>query len=411
MASQAKNLQTIITDAAAIDILQQEITARKQGILMFVCLLNKDELNLLLDQPAELFREFRNITNDVCNRKAECKILGYSDASTIYVILQDDHEFAERLAYEIHSRVQLYVNKIYPESYLRCWIGSIKFPQASTKKADKLISLLHYSHSTLNNKSYYFDYSDNPVDVEYLRAKNKRLNLLRLALFNKTARFVYQPIVDRSNLGIIYYECLLRVRDEAGKWVSVGPMICDAESKDLINIVDLTVVEMAIDELIRDKDTTLSINISNIGVLNHRLLTKIDNLLRKHDVAHRLIIEITETSFNQDFETTKKFIDTLHKHGCKFALDDFGSGFTSFKQLLNLPIDIIKIDGSYIRDILNNDHSKFFVEALIKLAKDLGIKTVAEFVENGEIAKFLIDINIGAMQGDFFLPASDSRIS
>jgi EAL domain-containing protein (putative c-di-GMP-specific phosphodiesterase class I) len=100
----------------------------------------------------------------------------------------------------------------------------------------------------------------------------------------------------------------------------------------------------------------------------------------------------------------------LHQYGCKFALDDFGSGFTSFKQLLNLPIDIIKIDGSYIRDILDNNHSKFFVEALIKLAEDLGVKTVAEFVENGAIAKFLIDIKIDGMQGDFFLPASESRI-
>jgi EAL domain-containing protein (putative c-di-GMP-specific phosphodiesterase class I) len=76
---------------------------------------------------------------------------------------------------------------------------------------------------------------------------------------------------------------------------------------------------------------------------------------------------------------------------------------------LNLPIDIIKIDGTYIKDILKDDHSKAFVEALIKLAQDLNIKTVAEYVENGEIAKFLIDINIGGMQGNYFLEASDKR--
>ena len=76
-----------------------------------------------------------------------------------------------------------------------------------------------------------------------------------------------------------------------------------------------------------------------------------------------------------------------------------------------MPIDIIKIDGSYIRDILHNDHNRFFVEALISLASDLGIKTVAEFVENGEIAKFLIDIKIDGMQGNFFLPASENRIN
>jgi len=200
------------------------------------------------------------------------------------------------------------------------------------------------------------------------------------------------------------------VPDENNHLISVGPMIEDAEKKGLINIVDFTVIEMAIKELEKDKKIKLSVNISNIGVLNNRLLKRIESLLRKYNVAKRLIIEITETSLNHDFDTTKKFIDTLHAYGCRFALDDFGSGFTSFKQLLNLPIDIIKIDGSYIRDILSNNHSRFFVEALISLAGDLGIKTVAEFVENGEIARVLIDIKIGGMQGNFFLPASESRV-
>jgi EAL domain-containing protein (putative c-di-GMP-specific phosphodiesterase class I) len=218
-------------------------------------------------------------------------------------------------------------------------------------------------------------------------------------------------VVDRETGNIIYYEFLLRVKNKENKWISVGPMICDAESKGLISIVDFTVIEMAISELARDKKISLSVNISNVGVLNHRLLKRLEILLKKYDVATRLIIEITETSLNDDFEAIKSFIDTLHKYGCKFALDDFGSGFTSFQQLLNLPIDIIKIDGSYIRDILRNDHSRFFVETLIKLAADLGIKTVAEFVENGEIAKFLIDIKIGGMQGNFFLPASEERIT
>ena len=270
--------------------------------------------------------------------------------------------------------------------------------------------MLSYGMFISSDKSYYYSYDDNPVDVEGLRTQNKKLNLLRSSLFKKKAKFMYQPIVDRKTGKIMYYECLLRVKDEDSNWLSVGPMIGDAESKGLISIVDFTVVEMAILELYHDKKITLSVNISNIGVLNKRLLQRIETLLKKYDVAKRLIIEITETSLNQDFQTTKKFIDCLHNYGCKFALDDFGSGFTSFKQLLNLPIDIIKIDGSYIRDILNNNHSKFFVEALIKLAADLGIKTVAEFVENGEIARFLIDIKIGGMQGDFFLPASDKRV-
>ena len=105
-------------------------------------------------------------------------------------------------------------------------------------------------------------------------------------------------------------------------------------------------------------------------------MKRIDSLIKKFDVANALIIKITETSLNHDFATTKKFIDALHSYAHKMALNDFDSGFTSFKQLLNLPIDIIKIDGIHMRDVLSNNHSRFFVEAVINLTEDLGVKTV-----------------------------------
>ena len=401
----------MINRTLVIKNLQQEIESRKKGIMMVVCLVNKDELNILLDNPAKITERFCTVVDIACHKSIEYSIIRDFDPTKLYVFIPSNLKVAEKLAYSIYSQVQLDVNTEFPESYLKCSVQSIRFPQNDCHDVEKLLSLLNYGNFISTDRSYYFNYDENPVDIEGLRVKNIKLNLLRLSLFKRSAKFVYQPIVDRETGDISYYECLLRVKDQENKWVSVGPMVSDAESKGLISIVDFTVVEMVILELDRDKDISLSVNISNIGVLNKRLLRRIEGLLKKYNVAKRLIIEITETSLNDDFQSTKKFIDILHKRGCKFALDDFGSGFTSFQQLLNLPIDIIKIDGSYIRDILKNDHSKFFVEALIKLAADLGIKTVAEFVENGEIARFLIDIKIGGMQGNFFLPASSDRIT
>ncbi len=391
--------------------LQQEIELRKQGVIMVVRLVNKDELNILLDEPIKVIERFYTIVDIACQKAIEYRIIKDFEPTKLYILIPNNLKIAEKLAYSIYSQVQLYVDKEFPESYLKCAVQSIQFPHGDYHDVEKLLSLLNYGAFISSDKSYYFNYDDNPVDIEHLRSRNTSLNLLRSSLFKRSAKFMYQPIVDRETGYISYYECLLRVKDKENKWVSVGPMIADAESKGLISIVDFTVVEMAILELNKDKNISLSVNISNIGVLNQRLLRRIESLLKKYDVAKRLIIEITETSLNDDFQATKKFIDILHKRGCRFALDDFGSGFTSFQQLLNLPIDIIKIDGSYIRDILKNDHSRFFVEALIKLAADLGIKTVAEFVENGEIARFLIDIKIGGMQGNFFLPASNDRIT
>ncbi len=397
--------------AEATKDLQQEIDRCKSGTIMVVCLVNQSELDILLDEPSKVVEKFYAVVDIACRKVAGCKIIKDTESRKLYILIPRDLELAEGLAYSIYSEVQLYVDKEFPESYLKCSIGSIDFPQKEGNKANKLLALLNDENLTSGDKSYYYNYDVEPVDINELRARNIRLNLLRTALLQKTAKFMYQPVVDRETGNIIYYECLLRIKNKENKWISVGPMICDAESKGLISIVDFTVIEMAVFEIARDKKISLSVNISNLGVINNKLLKKLEILLKKYNVAKRLIIEITETSLNEDFEAIKRFIDILHGYGCKVALDDFGSGFTSFHQLLSLPIDIIKIDGSYIRNILRNDHSRFFVETLIKLAADLGIKTVAEFVENGEIAKFLIDIKIGGMQGNFFLPASEERIT
>ncbi len=391
--------------------LQKELDKAKQGVLLIVKLLNRDELSILINDTSAIFDKFHLMVDKACEKASDHAIVKIDDPTKLYIVVPDDSKVAERLAYSIYSQVQLYVDEKHPESYLKCAVGSIKFSSKDQINTDRLVSLMVYGMSMSTDGSYYYSYDDNPVDVEKLRRDNINLNLLRTSLFQKKAKFMYQPVVDRKSGNIEYYECLLRVLDENNNFVSVGSMIEDAETKGLISIVDFTVVEMAIKELDDDKKIKLSVNVSNIGVLNKRLLKRMESLLKKFDVAKRLIIEITETSLNHDFVTTKKFIDTLHSYGCTFALDDFGSGFTSFKQLLNLPIDIIKIDGSYIRNILSNNHSRFFVEALINLAEDLGIKTVAEFVENGEIARFLIDIKIGGMQGNFFLPASENRLN
>lgn len=400
----------MVSQNKVISILQKAISKKNSGILFSIEIINSSELNILLEDIDRVLNKFYSIVEKACEKTSEHQIFISSEPTKLFVIVPDIAKDAEKLAYSIYSQIQLYVDDKIPESYLQCSVGSIRFSKEQNLTAFDYLSRLSFGMQHSQDQGYYYCYDDDPLDIDRLREKNIELNLLRSSLMEKKAKFVYQPIIDSKSGAVEYHECLLRIPDQNGDYISVGSIVADAESKGLINIVDFTVIEMAINELVEEKDITLSVNISNIGVLNPRLLRRIEYLLKKYDVADRLILEITETSLNRDFKGTKKFIDTLHKYKCKFALDDFGSGFTSFKQLLSLPIDIIKIDGSYISDILDNDHSKFFVEALIRLADDLDIKTVAEYVENGEIAKFLMEVKIGGMQGNFFLPASDSRI-
>ncbi len=108
-------------------------------------------------------------------------------------------------------------------------------------KVDKILSHLFYGMKNSESPNYYFCYDDNPIDIKKLKQDNENLNLLKSALVNKKIKFMYQPIINRESNNVEYYECLLRVLDKNNKYVSVGPMIKDAETKGLINIIDLTV--------------------------------------------------------------------------------------------------------------------------------------------------------------------------
>jgi len=325
--------------------------------------------------------------------------------------IADQDDFSMRsLAFDIYSRLQLYIDENFPKLHINVSISSLNFPedcQDSSQIANILFCML------VNNYPYryYQNYHDAKANLLISERVDSELASLKQALNDNTIKFAYQPIVDRRTGEVPYYECLLRILDRNNELVSIGPYISSAESRGLINVIDILALDMAINELINDNKISLSVNISNCGILDEYLLQKAEDLLKIHDVADRLIIEVTETILNVDFEKTKKFMNRLHSYGCRFALDDFGSGFTSFKQLQHLPIDIVKIDGSYIKNITSNHQSKYFVETLVKISEDLGIKTVAEFVENGEIAKFLIDIKVDGMQGNFFSPASSNKVS
>lgn len=235
------------------------------------------------------------------------------------------------------------------------------------------------------------------------------LSRLKSALRAKLARFAYQPIINCSTGSTAYYECLMRIPDENGELISAGKVIVLSEKYGLINHVDRAVVDLAVKELKANDELMLAINISNVGLLDERLENVIKTSLSDRKHASRLIIEITETAINNNFERISQFIDTVKNLGCKVAIDDFGSGATSLSHLKNLKFDILKIDGSLTRNMLESDYNMYLVKTIIALAQEVRAKTVAEFVENGRIAKFLMDCGIDYMQGNFFAPAQNFR--
>lgn len=235
-------------------------------------------------------------------------------------------------------------------------------------------------------------------------------NYLSQALNEGRLRLAYQPIIDSKTGKVAHYEALLRLAGEDGKITSAGALIPVAERMGFVPIIDCTVLEKVVAELRADADVCLAINVSNMTIQDSRWLNLLTELMTQTpEIAPRLSIEITETAVHGDLKHSARFCAEVQALGCMIALDDFGSGYTSFRQLKTLSIDFVKIDGAFVRDLTDNSDSRLFVKILLDFTRGFGLKSVAEFVENGEIAKMLMDLGVDYLQGYYFGKPSNTR--
>lgn len=233
---------------------------------------------------------------------------------------------------------------------------------------------------------------------------------LQKAVTEGRLRLAYQPIIRISTGGVDSYEALLRIIDENGEVKSAGPYIPIAEEFGFIEDIDLKVFDLVYHELELDNDVVLGMNVSTISAIGDKWLNHVrSKLLDKGDIARRMIIEITETGLHRDSQKTVAFVDTLKSIGCQIAIDDFGAGYTSFTQLKLFNVDIIKIDGAFIRDLVDNPDSQLFVETLQNFAQAFCLDTIAECVETGDIARKLIQMKVPFLQGYYFNKALNYR--
>lgn len=228
------------------------------------------------------------------------------------------------------------------------------------------------------------------------------------ALNDRRVKLVYQPLVHASSGVIESYECLIRIMAKNGNLIPNGQLIPVAEQLNLMRLLDHRVLEIALQKLFDEPNVNLGINISAGTIADSRwmdcLVASID---KQPQIGQRLTIEITETALLSDMSYTKDFVDRLHELNCKVAIDDFGSGYTSFQNLKVLDVDIVKIDGSFIANMRNSHDDRFFVKTMNDLAKHFNIKTVAEWVEHEEDVVTLREIGIDYLQGFYFGSGQD----
>ncbi|MFC6669910.1 EAL domain-containing protein [Marinobacterium aestuariivivens] len=193
--------------------------------------------------------------------------------------------------------------------------------------------------------------------------------------------------------------CRIRLPDE--RLMSAGEFIELAESMGKVHQLDYVVMEKAFEAVQRSGyDGLLFINLSPRSILIDDFLRRIRTLTRTYAIHNeRIVFEITERDTVKSMATLEKFVSCLKDSGFKFAIDDFGSGFSSFHYLKHLPIDFVKIEGEFIANMANDSRDLAFVTSITRLAGELKVRTVAEFVESAEILEQVRAIGIDYAQG------------
>jgi EAL domain-containing protein (putative c-di-GMP-specific phosphodiesterase class I) len=240
-------------------------------------------------------------------------------------------------------------------------------------------------------------------DAANSRSDMSLVNYINNAIKSGQICMAFQPIICAKTGDISHHEALLRVRGANGQLTSAGPLIPVAERMGLIDIIDELVLQMMVQELLDDGDLNVSFNVSNLTANSPAWLAMFEKIASKHpEIITRMMIEITETAVHLDLNKTAYFIASLQAQGAKVALDDFGSGYTSFRQLKSLSLDMIKIDGMFVQGLTTNNDNKLFVKTMLDFTHGFGLETVAECIEDGETAKMLMQLGIDYMQGYYF---------
>ncbi len=235
-------------------------------------------------------------------------------------------------------------------------------------------------------------------------------NFLGQAVQEGRIKLAWQPIIDSKTGEVAHYEGLLRLFGEDGKISSAGTLIPIAERMGFIPMIDKLVLSKVVDELRNDPHVTLALNVSNLTTQDHSYYALLSKLIEETpEIGPRLIVELTETAIHGDLKHMARFCAEVQALGCLVALDDFGAGYTSFRQLKALSVDMVKIDGAFIKDLTDNSDSRFFVKTLLDFTRGFGLKSVAEFVETGEIAKMLMELGVDMLQGYYFAKPLNHR--
>ncbi|MFB9266762.1 putative bifunctional diguanylate cyclase/phosphodiesterase [Bradyrhizobium erythrophlei] len=290
-------------------------------------------------------------------------------------------------------------------------IGAVTIPRHARSAEEAINRAQETLDAAKNRRAGSFALWKPNVERDAQRRVNIRVTDEIVTALNERRIVVgFEPVVDARSRQPAFYECLVRMEQGDGQALLAPDIVPVAERLGLIRLVDHRVLELAVAELAAAPNVQLSLNISPDTTMDPDWWTTIESLMRAHPgVGERLIVEITETVAIQDIDDVRGFVTRLKNFGSRIAIDDFGAGYTSFRNLRKLGVDIVKIDGAFVQNIARSADDRAFVQTLIDLARRLQIKTVAEWVQDEEAAVMLREWGCDFIQGRLIGLASPDR--
>ncbi|MGB3750461.1 MAG: EAL domain-containing protein [Arcobacteraceae bacterium] len=396
------NLNAIIDDKK---ILFEQIEENELSILV---LLQIDEFHML--------EKFYNVTIvDQVEKHFACNLLPYLPEEYKFenVYSMGNGSFALLTNFEMFE-----TSKINIEEYLNLFVNNVK---DSCLELDEMEFDLNITLSYAIGK--YMLYEDTKEGLENALREKTRVNFsndssiiaskeaknnlemiktVKIALDNFKIVSYFQPIINNKTKKVEKYESLVRLINENGDILSPFHFLNISKKGNYYSKITQRVLENSF-KILHTINTKLSINISTVDIEKEQTREQILDLLEEYkDDAHRIIFELLEDENVKDFTIIKNFIMKLKSKGVKIAIDDFGSGYSNFERILDFNPDIVKIDGSLIKNIEYDSFSRDIVETIVLFAKKQNIETIAEYVENESIFNILNEIGVDYSQGYYF---------
>ena len=327
-----------------------------------------------------------------------------------------DEQRAIEVAEGIRGSIEGY-RFVWKDSFtsVRCSIGVVLVNSEDADVASVMSSadVACYSAKDMGRNQVHL-YRDSDASMRH--EEMKWVSRITSAVEDDRLELFFQPIIgigEDNGSARGHYELLLRMRDESGELVGPDQFIPAAERYNLMSTLDRWVIHEALSEL-ADRSTdgtaryTLAINLSGTSLSEDRFLDFVIDELQKQQLPEGAIcFEITETAAISNLSRVVHFMQALKELGCKFSLDDFGSGLSSFTYLKNLPVDYLKIDGQFIRNVVDDNVDESMVKAIREVGQAMGIETIAERVETRQVLEKLSSLGVEFAQGYYIArPAS-----